>query len=210
MKATEEYFPMMLFIMLYKVVRTFEFVDEILTCDHSNESYWAVLSCGAVYYAVQSGSNVWVRGWNPYVWPFKWKPLRSTFLWCCLLCCTKWFERLSSWMKSLRVTIQMKATEQYFPVVLFITLYKVVLTFESVDEIRCDHSNESHWRVLSSGAVYWCCTKWFHCDSNWYVCGWNSWSVADRLHLTTPSRIFCSFFTRNNKLINVKSPRSMH
>ena len=43
------------------------------------------------------------------------------------------------------VTIQMKATEQYFPVVLFITLYKVVLTFESVDEILwCDHSNESY------------------------------------------------------------------
>ena len=29
----------------------------------------------------------------------------------------------------------MKATEQYFPVVLFIMLYKVILTFESVDEI---------------------------------------------------------------------------
>jgi len=29
----------------------------------------------------------------------------------------------------------MKATEQYFPVVLFIVLYKVVLTFESLDEI---------------------------------------------------------------------------
>ena len=29
----------------------------------------------------------------------------------------------------------MKATEQYFPVVLFIMLYKVVLSFESVDEI---------------------------------------------------------------------------
>ena len=28
----------------------------------------------------------------------------------------------------------MKATEQYVPVVLFITLYKVVLTSESVDE----------------------------------------------------------------------------
>ena len=28
----------------------------------------------------------------------------------------------------------MKATEQYFPVVLFIMLYKVVLTFEPVDE----------------------------------------------------------------------------
>ena len=29
----------------------------------------------------------------------------------------------------------MKATVQYFPVVLFIMLFKVVLTFESVDEI---------------------------------------------------------------------------
>ena len=39
----------------------------------------------------------------------------------------------------------MKATEQYFPVVLFIVLYKVVLTFESVVEIiNCDHSNESY------------------------------------------------------------------
>ena len=57
-------------------------------------------------------------------------------------------------MKSYSVTIQMKATEQYSPVVLFIMLYKVVLkamllfimlykvvlTFESVDEIlKCYH-----------------------------------------------------------------------
>ena len=48
-------------------------------------------------------------------------------------------------MKSYGVTIQMKATEQYFPVVLFIVLYMVVLTFESVYEILwCDHSNESY------------------------------------------------------------------
>ena len=38
-------------------------------------------------------------------------------------------------MKSYSVTIQMKTTEQYFPVVLFIMLCKVVLTLESVDEI---------------------------------------------------------------------------
>ena len=44
--------------MLYKVVLTFEFVDEILKCDHSNESYRAVRSCGAVYYAAQGGSNL--------------------------------------------------------------------------------------------------------------------------------------------------------
>ena len=52
MKATEQYFPVVLFIMLYKVVLTFESADEILWCDHSNESYLAVLSCGTVYYAV--------------------------------------------------------------------------------------------------------------------------------------------------------------
>ena len=38
-KATEQYFPVILFIMLYKVIQTFKSVDEILKCDHSNESY---------------------------------------------------------------------------------------------------------------------------------------------------------------------------
>ena len=39
----------------------------------------------------------------------------------------------SLWMKPQSVTIQMKAAEQYFPVVLFIKLYKVFLTFESAN-----------------------------------------------------------------------------
>ena len=43
MNATEQYFPVVLFIMLYKVVLTSESMDEIVKCDHSNESYWAVL-----------------------------------------------------------------------------------------------------------------------------------------------------------------------
>ena len=48
-------------------------------------------------------------------------------------------------MKSYGLTSQTKATEQYFPVVLFVMLYKVVQTVESVDEILwCDHSNESY------------------------------------------------------------------
>ena len=39
----------------------------------------------------------------------------------------------------------MKATEQYFPVVLIIMLYNVVLPFESVDEmLKCDHLHESY------------------------------------------------------------------
>ena len=57
MKVIERYFPVVLFIMLYKVVLTFESVDEIHKCDHSNESFLAVLFRGAVYYAVQGGSN---------------------------------------------------------------------------------------------------------------------------------------------------------
>ena len=39
MKATEQYFRVVLFIMLYEMIVTFESVDEILKCDHSNESY---------------------------------------------------------------------------------------------------------------------------------------------------------------------------
>ena len=57
MKANEQCFPVVLLIMLYKVVLTFDSVDKILKCDHSNESYRAVLSCGAVYYAIQGGAN---------------------------------------------------------------------------------------------------------------------------------------------------------
>jgi len=44
----------------------------------------------------------------------------------------------------------MKATE-YFPVVLIIMLYKVILTFESVDEIlQCGHSYDMKAIQLSS------------------------------------------------------------
>ena len=42
MKVTEQYFPVVLFVMLYKVVLTTEFVGEILKRYHSNERYWAV------------------------------------------------------------------------------------------------------------------------------------------------------------------------
>ena len=48
-------------------------------------------------------------------------------------------------MKPYSMTIQMKAIERYFPVALFVLLYSVVLTFESVDEtLKCDRSNESY------------------------------------------------------------------
>ena len=53
-----------LFIEMYKVVPSFVSVGEILKCDHSNESYCAVLSCCAVYYDVQSGSPLCVCLWK--------------------------------------------------------------------------------------------------------------------------------------------------
>ena len=43
------------------------------------------------------------------------------------------------------VAIQMKAIGPYFPVVLFVTLNRVTISFECVDEIlKFDHSNESY------------------------------------------------------------------
>ena len=49
MKAIEQHFPVMLFIMPYRVVLTFESVDENLKCDFSIENCTCltVLSCGA-------------------------------------------------------------------------------------------------------------------------------------------------------------------
>ena len=48
---------------------------------------------------------------------------------------------------------QTSYTEQYFPVELFMH-YKVVVTFESVDEIlKCDHSNETRKFGLSTELI---------------------------------------------------------
>ena len=44
--------------MLYKVVLTFEFVDEILKCHHSKESYRAVLSCGRLVLTFESVDEI--------------------------------------------------------------------------------------------------------------------------------------------------------
>ena len=48
---------------------------------------------------------------------------------------TRWFEELSWWMQLSNLTAQVKATVQYFPVVLFITCCTSCSNFESVDGI---------------------------------------------------------------------------
>ena len=129
-RITEQYFPVVLFIMLYKVVFTFESVDEILWCDQSNESYWAVLSCGIVYFPVDGGSKFWLCGWNPTVSPFTWKLLLA-FCWINVLPfrpsysmfeCWRMTEQLRSQTLSLLVLSRrfkkmanLKRREQKFP-----------------------------------------------------------------------------------------------
>ena len=53
------------------------------------------------------------------------------------------------------MTIQTKAFEQYFTVVMFIMLYKVVLTFESVDEIiKCEPGGYSYFFNFRSKTLH--------------------------------------------------------
>ena len=49
-QATEQCFPVVQFIMLYKVILTFESVVEILKCAHSDENYWPVLPCDTLHF----------------------------------------------------------------------------------------------------------------------------------------------------------------
>ena len=56
MKATEQYFPVVLFIMLQKPVPTLWSGDEIVLLDPSDESYWALLLCSAGYIVAQDAS----------------------------------------------------------------------------------------------------------------------------------------------------------
>ena len=61
MKATEQYFPMVLFIMLYKAVLTFESVDEILRCDNqmkATEQYFPVVLFIMLYKVVLTFESV--------------------------------------------------------------------------------------------------------------------------------------------------------
>ena len=48
MKAIEQDFPVVLFILLCKGYLALESVNDVFRCDHSYSSYWAVLSCGDV------------------------------------------------------------------------------------------------------------------------------------------------------------------
>ena len=122
-----------------------------MQCDYFLESYWTVLSCGAVCFMIQCGANVLVCGSNHAVWPFFGKLLNSTFMWCCLFYDTVWFQLFSLWIKPCSVIVLWKATEQYFHVVLFVLWYN--------ESFICG-SNHAVWplfgNLLNSTYIGWC------------------------------------------------------
>ena len=61
MKVSEQYVLAVLFIMLYKVVLLSNLWIKLSSMT-SSESYLAVRSCGAVYYAIQGCSNFQICG----------------------------------------------------------------------------------------------------------------------------------------------------
>ena len=89
MVDTKPYFPVLLSGFHS---RTLAFVWDAWSSNYKSSGTRVFFSVVLFYFAVQGGSNFWVYGWNPKVWSFKWKLLSSTFLWYCLLCCTRWFE----------------------------------------------------------------------------------------------------------------------
>ena len=52
MMATEKFLSVTVYYIAQGGSYFWHAVDEILYCDHSNESYWAALSCSTVCYAV--------------------------------------------------------------------------------------------------------------------------------------------------------------
>lgn len=56
-------------------------------------------------------------------------------------------------MKSYNISIQMRTIRQYFRVMLFMTLCKVVVTFESVNETIAAQANEKLLPVVQSNPV---------------------------------------------------------
>ena len=85
-----------------------------------------------------------------WMWPFKWKLLGCTF------CCTTGDSNI--WVCGWNLKVWPFKWKLYWA-------YKVVLTFETMDEIwKCDQSNKSYWAVR----FLWCCLFYFRCASTWY------------------------------------------
>ena len=126
-------------------VQSLEPVDENLKCDHSNKSYWAVLFCGTVNYAVQGGSTFESVG----------EILKcdhsSESYWAVLSCGTVYYavQGGSTFEYVGEIVMCNHSSESYSAVLSCGVVYHVVQdgsVFESEDETRkCDYSVEGRY-----------------------------------------------------------------
>ena len=124
-KSTEQFISVLLLIILYNKVMiliTRKSLDESPKCSHVS---WKV-SYRDCFFPVVRYVYCYLRGDPNYIVLSLWmKPWKSEsygffFLWYCSLCFKMWFQFLRPWTKSLSVTTQMKATEQFFSLVQFL------------------------------------------------------------------------------------------
>ena len=123
---------------------TFESLGAISNCHSPSGSYWTAFSL-VLFIVLLAWILIFLVGrWNPKVSPFK----RKLMNWYWLFCCMIMINLLSNNLLSL---------------VLSIVLHKLVLTFESVDEILNWGRTEQYfrWHCLL------CCTKGFFLLSLW-------------------------------------------
>ena len=138
-------------------------VGIILKYDHTNESCWAVLSCDAVYYAVQGGGTVWVCGCNPNVWSFKWKLLSSSFFLVLLITPRK----VGVTSESVDQITEWNHWKESYEVKFWCGVVHCVLQGGSYFTVCW--WNPKVWAVLSCGAVYYAVQG----GGEIWVCGWN-------------------------------------
>ena len=128
-------------------------MNEILKCDHSNESYWAVvliyeflvimLHVQCVY---KVALTFWVCEWKPKVRPFKWK---------------------------------LHCIEQQFPMILFVMRHKSGhVTFESVEELSWTvnfqrKAIKQYFCVINPCSLFWLCICYQY-ESYWYKFNMNN------------------------------------
>ena len=133
---------------------------------HSNKSFWEVIkSCGIVCYAVNCTVQVlWIVQYLPVIlfelnWIVQYKVI-LTFT-------CKSVHEILKWDHSDR------SFRAIIPLVLFVKLYKVVMTFQSVNDIlRYDHSNESFWALIPVIMLI-DFAEQRGCACHFSVCGWN-------------------------------------
>ena len=171
--------------MLYKVVTLYYYSTFSSSESGMFETKWRLIRKSAQFWQ-SHGKNM--GEWKHFVLTIgavgkilncdHWKPLSSTLLWYCWLCCIKLFQRLGcGW----HIVLCEPSDESYWAVRPCNAVYffpKKLPTFESVDEIltnASDHSNESYWAVLFCGIVYYAAKT----GSNFVVWGWNrlAWPV---------------------------------